>query len=302
MRNTFIKALAAYADNPDFCVLAGDLGWGVLEPLAEKLGERFINAGIAEQNMLSAAAGLAETGMRPFVYSISPFIYARAFEQIRNDICLQDLPVCMIASGAGYGYGNSGPTHHAIEDYGIISTLQNIKVYVPSFASDMKDIAAMMAGTSHPAYMRLGRDESNPDDDYERPAFSAYRRLKRGSSGVVLTIGNMAGSVMSFCPDDFAVWACGTLPVLRKDIPDELFRDIRKTGSLIVIEDHVAAGGLCEQFCACMLEEGVRPEHFARFYAQGYGDGLYGSQNYYREHNGLSVSSILSRLSEFRRR
>ena len=302
MRKSFIDALLAYSDSPDFCVLAGDLGWGVLEPFQERLGSRFINAGIAEQNMLSVVAGLAESGMRPFVYSISPFIYARAFEQIRNDICLQDLPVCMIASGAGYGYGDSGPTHHAIEDCGVISTLQNIRVYIPSFASDMKDIAARMVETHHPVYMRLGRDESNPDDDYERPAFSAYRRLKPGASGVVLVIGNMAGSVMSFCPDDFAVWTCGLLPVVREDVPDELFRDIRETSTLVVIEDHVAAGGLCGQFCSCMLEEGISPERFARFCAQGYGGGLYGSQKYYREHNCLSVSAILARLSEFRRR
>ena len=301
MRKSFIDALAGYMNSPDFCVLAGDLGWGVLEPLREKLGDRFINAGIAEQNMLSVAAGLAEIGMRPFIYSISPFIYARALEQIRNDICLQDLPVCMIASSAGYGYGNNGPTHHALEDYGIISTLQNIQVYIPSFTSDMKDIAAMMIKTEHPIYMRLGRDESSVKDDYQRPVFSAYRRLKCGTSGVILVIGNMAGSVMSFCPDDFAVWVCGLLPVKSSYIPEELFRDIQATGALVVIEDHVHSGGLCEQFCACMLEERITPEHFARFYAEGYGDGLYGSQNFYRENHGLSVSAILDKLSEFRR-
>lgn len=302
MRKSFIDALAGYMDNPEFCVLTGDLGWGVFEPLRERLGNRFVNAGIAEQNMLSVAAGLAETGMRPFVYSISPFIYARALEQIRNDICFQDLPVCMIASSAGYGYGNNGPTHHALEDYGIMSTLQNIQVYVPSFVSDMKDIAAMMTETKHPVYMRLGRDESSVDDDYQRPAFSAYRRLKGGTSGVILVIGNMAGSVMSFCPDDFAVWTCGILPVKRSCIPEELFRNIHASGALVVIEDHVQAGGLCSQFCACMLEEGIAPEHFASFYAKGYGAGLYGSQKFYRENNGLSISAIMDKLSEFRRR
>ena len=173
MRKSLIDSLLAYSGNKNFCVLTGDLGFSALEPLQNVLGERFINAGIAEQNMISLAAGLAKIDMCLFVYSISPFIYARAFEQIRNDICLQYLPVCLIGRGAGYGYGNSGPTHHALEDYGILSTLQNIKIFVPSFNSD----------------------------NYERGNFASYRKLKSGSAGVILVIGNMAGSVMNFYGD-----------------------------------------------------------------------------------------------------
>lgn len=283
-----------YKDRPDFCVLTGDLGYGVLEPLQDILGDSFINAGISEQNMISVAAGLAQSGMRPFIYSISPFLYVRALEQIRNDLCLQDLPVCLIASGAGYGYGNSGPTHHALEDYGIMSTLQNIRIYIPSFVSDMKDIAAMMLETEHPVYLRLGRDESV--SPLEPPAFTAYRRLKSGTSGVVLVIGNMAGSVMSICPEGFALWSCGVLPV--RDIPGELLEAIRDADMFVVIEDHVAAGGLAGQFCVCMLEAGVRPQRFIRFYAHGYSNELYGSQDYYREHNGLSINAIKTVLAK----
>ena len=294
MRQALIKALMTYKDRPDFCVIAGDLGYGVLEPLQEVLGDRFINAGISEQNMISLAAGLAQSGIRPFVYSISPFIYARALEQIRNDLCLQDLPVCLIASGAGYGYGNQGPSHHALEDYGIISTLQNIKIFIPSFREDMKDIAAMMIETEHPVYLRLGRDESSVKS--VRPSFSAYRKLKSGASGVILVIGNMAGSMIDFCPENFALWSCGVLPAA--DIPRELLEDIRDSGALAVIEDHVSAGSLAGQFCACMLEAGIRPGKFMRFYAQGYVNDLYGSQDYYRKHNGLNLNAIKAKLEE----
>lgn len=294
MRQALIDSLMSYTGRKDICVITGDLGFGVLEPLREALGDRFINAGISEQNMISVAAGLAQSGMRPFVYSISPFIYARALEQIRNDICLQDLPVCFIASGAGYGYGNSGPTHHALEDYGIISTLQNINIYIPSFACDMNYIAAMMIESSHPVYLRLGRDESVID--FHHPAFSAYRKLKDGNSGVVLVIGNMAGSIIASCPENLALWSCGVLPV--KNIPPELLCSIQDTGMLAVIEDHVSVGGLGEQFCACMLDAGVRQEKFIRFYARGYSNELYGSQEYYRRHNGLNICTIRNKLAE----
>src|SRR5580704_6871872 len=119
MRNVFCSALIECASNPEFVFLTGDLGFQALEPLREKMGERFLNVGVAEQNMVSVAAGLAKGGFRPWVYSIAPFLYARAFEQIRNDVCLHRMPVTLVGNGGGYGYGVMGSTHHAIEDYGV---------------------------------------------------------------------------------------------------------------------------------------------------------------------------------------
>ncbi len=119
MRNILTTTLVKHATRSDFAFLTGDLGFGALEPLREVAGDRFINTGIAEQNMISVASGLGRIGFAPWVYSIAPFIYARPFEQIRNDICLHRLPVCLIGNGGGYGYGVMGATHHALEDYGV---------------------------------------------------------------------------------------------------------------------------------------------------------------------------------------
>src|SRR5712691_9217038 len=93
MRNVFCQSLVAQAARPEFVFLTGDLGYKALEPLRDALGKRFLNAGVAEQNMVSVGAGLARNGWRPWVYSIAPFAYARPFEQIRNDVCLHALPV-----------------------------------------------------------------------------------------------------------------------------------------------------------------------------------------------------------------
>src|SRR5579871_5522547 len=144
MRKVFCDSLVDLAADPAFVFLTGDLGFQALEPLRQRMGHRFINAGIAEQNMVSVAAGLAEEGLRPWVYSIAPFLYARAYEQIRNDVCLHHLPVRLVGNGGGYGYGVMGATHHALEDYGTLLCLQGgIRAFVPAFADDVE---AMVQG------------------------------------------------------------------------------------------------------------------------------------------------------------
>src|SRR5205807_8814210 len=98
MRNAFCQSLVSQAERPEFVFLTGDLGFKALEPLRDALGSRFLNAGVAEQNMVSVAAGLARTGLRPWAYSIAPFVYARPFEQIRNDVCLHKLPGVLVGN------------------------------------------------------------------------------------------------------------------------------------------------------------------------------------------------------------
>src|SRR5260370_40036865 len=103
MRSLFCQAMIDAAADPRVVFLTGDLGFRALEPLRARMGARFINAGVAEQNMVSVAAGLARAGLLPWTYSIAPFIYARPYEQIRNDVCLHDLPVRLVGNGGGYG-------------------------------------------------------------------------------------------------------------------------------------------------------------------------------------------------------
>src|ERR1700733_13149723 len=105
MRQEFCRSLLEFSNRPEFVLLTGDLGFMALEPLKEAMGERFINAGVAEQNMITVGAALAAQKLEVWIYSIAPFIYARPFEQIRNDICFHHLPVKLIGNGGGYGYG-----------------------------------------------------------------------------------------------------------------------------------------------------------------------------------------------------
>lgn len=129
MRKAFVDAFLKYR-GPSDVFLTGDLGYRTLEPIRDALLDRFINCGIAEQNMVSMAAGLAKAGLSPWVYSIAPFLYARAFEQIRNDICFPGLPVKLIGMS---GYAALGPSHQSSEDCAVLQTLPGICVYTPVF-------------------------------------------------------------------------------------------------------------------------------------------------------------------------
>ena len=138
MRDELCRRLVARSGDERMVFLTGDLGFMALEPLRDAMGPRFINCGVAEQNMISVAAALSYEGLEAWTYTIAPFCYARAFEQIRNDVCLHGLAVKLLANGGGYAYGVMGPTHHALEDYGILLTLPNMTAFVPAFTEDIE--------------------------------------------------------------------------------------------------------------------------------------------------------------------
>src|SRR3989338_11588901 len=132
MRTAFLKTLSeTAAKDKNIMLLTGDLGYGVLEPFYASLPKQFINMGVSEQNLTSFAAGLATTGKIPIIYSIATFATLRNYEQIRNDICYQNLNVKIVGVGAGFSYGAYGHTHHGLEDVGILRTLPNISIIAP---------------------------------------------------------------------------------------------------------------------------------------------------------------------------
>src|SRR5215216_3392943 len=132
MRAEFARAIIAlHEERKDLVFITGDLGYMALEGVAEALGERFVNAGVAEQNAVSLAAGVARTGHLAWVYNMAVFTVLRPYEQIRHDLCLHRLPVKLVGNGGGYGYGIMGATHHALEDVGALRALPNLRFYLP---------------------------------------------------------------------------------------------------------------------------------------------------------------------------
>jgi len=299
MRNILCETLVKYSTNPKFIFLTGDLGYKALEPLQESLGERFINAGVAEQNMVSVAAGLAKAGFQPWVYSIAPFVYARPFEQIRNDVCLQNMPVRLVGNGGGYAYGVMGATHHALEDYGAMLCLMNMHVFIPAFALDVPEMIFQLQNLNHPAYLRLGRCEK--PKDFELPAYSPWRRLIRGEGATMLIVGPGAGGILEAIrdfdhPHRPNLWVLTELPIETAKIPQDFLDDLQKSGHLFVVEEHIAQGSVGQMIALCLLKMGYAPTQFTHRHALGYVSGLYGSQTFHRQECGLDPISIITEL------
>ncbi len=158
MRDALIQAVIEVAKTDDrIWLLTGDLGYSVLEPLRDAIGCRFINAGIAEQNMTGVAAGLALAGKIVFTYSIANFPTLRCLEQIRNDVCYHNLPVKIVAVGGGLAYGSLGYTHHAVEDIAIMRSLPNMTVLAPGDPNEAKSCLRHAINCPGPTYVRLGK-------------------------------------------------------------------------------------------------------------------------------------------------
>jgi transketolase len=158
MRTGFIEALIELAADDDrVFLLTADLGWSVVEPFAERFPDRFLNVGVAEQNMLGVATGLAQTGYVPFVYSIATFSSMRCYEQIRNGPILHRLPVRVVGIGGGYAYGHAGPTHYALEDLCLARTQPGLTVAAPCDRRQAQAVIAATADLPGPAYLRIGK-------------------------------------------------------------------------------------------------------------------------------------------------
>jgi transketolase len=298
MRKQLCDALVARAANPDMAFLTGDLGFMALEPLRETMGQRFINAGVAEQNMISVAAAMTRQGWDTWVYSIAPFCYARPFEQIRNDITFHKLPVRMIGNGGGYGYGVMGPTHHAIEDYGILLTLPNITAFVPAFDEDVAAVIERAGAAVGAAYIRLGRGEA--PKNFAIPAYSPWRQLVSGNGQPVIVVGPLAGTyidALAGLPEARRpnLWVVGELPLAANALPERLMAQIANSGELCVVEEHVARGSFGSELALHLLSNGV----FAKLHhlhAKTHHYPRYGSQNYLRRESGLDPQSLLGAL------
>ena len=302
MRVQLSDALLKRAPNNNMVFLTGDLGFMALEKIRDAMGTRFINAGVAEQNMMGVAAGLSRQDLDVWVYSIAPFCYARPFEQVRNDICFHNLPVKLIGNGGGYGYGVQGPTHHAIEDYGVLLTLPNMTAFIPTFDEDIEFVIPVMAELQQPSYLRLGRGEKVPKG-FVVPKYSAWRQLTSGGGDTLIAVGPIAGIYL----EEFLAipldrrpnfWVISELPITLNPLPPELMGQIKSSQSLLVIEEHVERGSFASEFMLYLCAQGLAPKKFKHFFAKKHTYERYGSQAYMREKSDLGVNKILGFLSE----
>lgn len=296
MRVEFADSMIKQFDeHPSLAFITGDLGYMALEKVQEKYGERFINAGVAEQNMVTVAAVMAHEGFVPFIYSISPFVTLRPYEQIRNDVCLHNLPVKIVGNGGGYGYGIMGATHHNIEDIGALRVLPNMKVYVPFTANDVYDAVNQMVADKSPNYLRLNMGAKVP---YEVAPFAQWRKLKSGNKGVVVGTGPVLENICnSAWAEDLEIWVLSVFPII--DLPAELIAAVNRTQKLITIEEHNGECGLRETLSYRLMNELSTPIKMLSLAANGYPSGKYGDQKWHQAENNLGGEGLNTELANF---
>ena len=300
MRKEFSAAIERIGREDEKVVfITGDLGYSALENVADTLGARFINAGVAEQNMVGMAAGMAYRGYKVFCYSIAPFVVYRCLEQFRNDVCLHKMPVFLVGNGGGYGYGIMGSTHHAIEDLACLSSLQNVNTYIPAFADEVSPMLDQIVTEGRPTYLRLGVGPNTPDGS---ETYGSFKHVVRPSTsvGTIVALGPVVANVLTALQDElltdqFDVFTATNLPL---DLPTELAHRWASK-PLLVVEEHVSVGGLAQQLSVKLLADGAAPSHFVSLTAQGYPNGLYGDQKYHQQMSGLDSANITRQLASF---
>jgi len=302
MRNAFIKTLSdLVSKDKNIYLLTGDLGFSVFEDFMKRYPDQYLNCGVAEQNMVGVAAGLAMNGKKVFVYSIIPFVTMRPFEQIRNDICIQNLDVKIVGVGGGYSYGQLGATHHSLEDVAIMKSLPNMKVLVPSDPIETELAVENIIKEKGPAYLRLGKSK-------EKSLHSGFFESKIGKSiilreGKDITIIGMGPILYN------ALQAADTLKQLDidcrvvsifsvKPIDKEEIIKSAKMGPVITIEEHNKIGGLGDSVASIIAESGLN----CKFKKMGTDDKfikIVGDQEYLRAQNGLSPEKIVENIDLF---
>ena len=306
MRNAFINSLVACArQDPSVWLLTGDLGFSVLEPYRDAFPDRFINAGVAEANMVGTAAGLAASGKNVFIYSIIPFATFRALEQIRVDVCEQGLPVTIIGVGAGMTYGAQGPTHHALEDIAVMRALPGMTVVCPGDVVEAQCAARELVGLDGPGYVRLSRAGSptlhaEPVDFQLGRAITLMDGAVDGADVTLISAGHILDVVTEAARRLVASGLSVRLLSMHtvKPIDEEAIeRSARTSAMIFTIEEHSIVGGLG----GAVAEALSRSRTHAPLVRLGLPDAFIhevGSENHLRAVFGLTPEAIARTVHE----
>lgn len=297
MRGAILRTLIELADNdPRVVLLTGDLGFLVVEAFADRFPDRFWNVGVAEQNMVGIATGMAEAGFLPFTYSIATFAALRPYEFVRNGAVHQQLPVRVLGVGGGFEYGSAGPTHHGLEDVAVMRALPGLAVVAPA---DHEQAAAALSATwdlPGPVYFRLGKDDRSVVPGLGgRFALGRAQTVRAGSSGVALVaLGPVtreavaAAEVLGERGLDCSVTVVASVsppPV------EDLLEALAGARTVVTVEAHSVVGGLGSLVSEVVAEHGLGCR-VVRCGVRSAPDGVGGSEAFLNARHGLDRAGI----------
>ncbi|MGH9864787.1 MAG: transketolase family protein, partial [Candidatus Acidiferrales bacterium] len=249
MRSAFIRSLVSLAEEDDrVCLVTGDLGFGVVEPFAEKFPKQFVNAGVAEQNMTGIAAGMALCGEVVFTYSIANFPTLRCLEQIRNDVCYHRADVKIVSIGGGLAYGALGASHHATEDIAVMRSLPEMTIVAPGDPVEAEMATKALVARAGPAYLRLGRSGEPPvhSDGVDFQIGKAIR-VTDGDDITLIATGTMLHATVQ-AAEQLAREGIGARVLSMHTIKpldlEAVYAAATDTRAIVTIEEHSIVGGL----------------------------------------------------------
>jgi transketolase len=244
MRTAFINQLIKEAKtNEKIFLLVGDLGYSVVEPFAAAYPDRFLNVGIAEQNMTGIAAGLAMEGYNVFTYSIGNFPTLRCIEQIRYDVCYHNLSVKIVAVGGGYAYGPLGTSHHTTEDIAMLRAIPNMIVSAPADPAEAKALTTYFCGSNSPGYLRLGKAGEPLVHNEEIENITQFLPLMKGEKTAVLCTGGTAFQAKNFIEEAANKYSLYTVPIIKPINKNCLKYICDNYETIITVEEHQRSGG-----------------------------------------------------------
>lgn len=302
MRTAFVDALYELAvRDPRIVLLTGDLGFSVLERFRDDLPAQYVNAGVAEQNMTSIAAGMALSGKIAFTYSIANFPTLRCLEQVRNDVCYHEANVKIVAVGGGFAYGAAGATHHATEELGVMRLMPNLTVVAPADPVEARAAAAALVAHRGPCYVRLGK-AGEPTLHPGEIDFRLGRalRLRDGGDLTLVSTGSMLRAALGVAAR-LAERSVGarvlSMHTLKPLDEEAVLAAARETGAILTLEQHSVLGGLGGAVAELLAESGV-PVRFRRVGLPSAFAPAVGSQEWLERQHGLDEESILGAALE----
>ncbi len=301
MRNAVAHGLVALAaSDKRVMLLTGDLGYSVLERFAERFPDRFINVGVAEQNMVGVAAGLALTGHKVFCWSIVNFAVTRCLEQIRNDVAYHDADVTIIGIGGGLAYGTHGYTHHGIEDIAFTRVLPHMAVVVPSDPAEGSWALARLAERGGPAYLRLNRG-GEPTLHKQPPShdFGQLMDFADGADVQFLCCGPIAGEALAAAETlkEKGVSAGVTsVPVIQPIDREGIAAHARRARLIVTVEEHLTLAGLGGAVAELVAELEAPHARLIRLGLDHEHPGMVGTQDYLRARYGLDAAGLVARV------
>ena len=296
MRMVFADTLIELAKQDErICLITPDMGYGILDKFQQTFPNRYFNLGITEQNCMSVASGMALAGMKPYVYSIIPFVVHRCIEQIRVDVSYMNTDVKIIGVGSGFEYGAAGATHHGTEDISMIRALPNMEVYAPGDNYEMVEIAKLTAKTNKPTYIRIGR-HSHTSMNSGKIELGKASVIEEGKDIALIATGNMLPVAYDYAQELKKEGIKPTLISMHtiKPIDKDCILNLINNGyKIFTFEEHTIIGGLGSAVAEIIAESGKSVE-FKRIGINDEYSHVVGSAQYIREQFKLDLKGVMA--------